>query len=214
MTKQKRTLVENAKIYARLMEEIKRRVEVIQNVLTGKTVLAPMAAFELCYLQFRKICEVFALACLAVHGDIPGIEKKIIQKEYNADDIMFQLTQLHPDFFPVPSTPNVDTQTESVVSVTPITSGYLTREDLSALYGECGNYLHRGSIRQLLSEWEPSIDFDKISLWLKKIITLLSHHQIRTIDPDRQLWVMMQDETDGKVHWFVMMGVAGPPDLR
>lgn len=60
-------------LYARLIEEIKRRVEVIQRVVDGQVAIPKMAVFELCYLQLRKICEAFALACLAAHGDIPEV---------------------------------------------------------------------------------------------------------------------------------------------
>jgi hypothetical protein len=52
-------------LYARLMEEIKRRTEVIREVLNNTITMPEMAAFEFCYLQLRKICEVFALACLS-----------------------------------------------------------------------------------------------------------------------------------------------------
>src|ERR1700734_1473974 len=89
-------------IYARLMEEIKRRVDIIIQVPNGKPPLPAMVAFELCYLQFRKICEVFALGCLTVHGDLPGVRNKLLQKTYNADQIIKQLSNLHPRFYPVP----------------------------------------------------------------------------------------------------------------
>jgi len=75
---------------------------------------------------------------------------------------------------------------------------------LLKLYGECGNYLHRGSIRQLLTKWEPTLDFKAISVWLDKLVKLLDHHQIQTSDPEKQLWVLMHDGKDGKVHWSVM----------
>src|SRR2546425_68127 len=86
------------------MEEIKRRQFVMAQVLDQTIPMPQMAAFEFCYLQLRKICEVFALGCLAAHGDIPEVRSKIIQKTYSADHIMRQLTQIHPDFYPVPST--------------------------------------------------------------------------------------------------------------
>lgn len=89
-------------LYVRLMEEIKRRVEVIYHVLNGSWVMPQMAAFELCYVQLRKICEVFALACLAAHGDIPSVRTKLLQKAYSADLIIKQLGDLHPEFYPVP----------------------------------------------------------------------------------------------------------------
>ncbi len=197
-------------LYANLMEEIKRRTEVINHVLGGVVSLPPMAGFELCYVQLRKICEVFALACLTAHGDIPGVRKKLLQKTYNADLIIKQLSLLHPRFYPIPSKQTLDLVTQQPIEVTPLTSGFLTKEELLILYGECGNYLHRGSIRQLLSNWEPTVDFKKIADWIGKIIVLLNHHQIQTNQPDKQLWVLMRDKVHGKVHWAVMVEVPKP----
>jgi hypothetical protein len=195
-------------MYARLMEEIKRRQSVLAQVLLNQTIPLPeMAAFEFCYLQLRKICEVFALGCLAAHGDIPEVRSKLLQKTYSADQIMKRLTEIHPEFYPVPSRQTVDQVTQRPIEVTPITTGFLTKDELLALYGECGNYLHRGTIRQLVGKWEPTLDFKKIALSNSRIVTLLNHHQIQTSQPNKQIWVLMQAE-DGNVHWSVMEKLA------
>jgi hypothetical protein len=198
-------------LYALLMEEIKRRTEVVQQVLGGHSFFPPMANFELCYVELRKICEVFALACLAAHGDIAGVRSKLMQKSYNADQIIKQLDRLHPTFYPIPSEQTLDPVSQRPISVSAIKTDFLTKEDLFALYGECGNYLHRGTIRQLLTKWEPSLDFERISRWIGKIIRLLNHHQIRTSEPNTQLWVLMHGKDDGKVHWHIMKAVSPQP---
>jgi len=208
MPKRPSDLASIGPIYAKLMEEIKRRTEVVGHVCNGTITLPPMAGFELCYVQLRKICEVFALACLTAHGDIRGVQDKLLQKTYNADLIIKQLGLLHPQFYPVPSKQKLDPVTQRPISVEAITSGYLTKDELLKLYGECGNFLHRGSIRQLLSKWEPTLDFQRINNWVGKIVALLNHHQIQTSQPDKQLWVLMHGKDDGKVHWHVMVEVA------
>jgi hypothetical protein len=181
-------LEKSCRVYARLMEEIKRRQSVIAQVLNGTMTMPQMAAFEFCYLQLRKICEVFALGCLAAHGDIPEVRSKL-QTTYNADQIMKHLARIHSRFYPVPSKQTVDHITQKPIAVTPITAGFLTKDELQSLYGQCGNYLHRGSIRQLLGKWEPTLDFEKISVWNSKIVTLLNHHQIQTSQSDIQICV-------------------------
>jgi hypothetical protein len=199
------TDIENiGRLYARLMEEIKRRVQVVQQVLNGTWVMPQMVAFELCYVQLRKICETFAIACLTAHGDIPGVRTKLMQKTYNADLIIKQLGSLHPEFYPVPTQLQLHPVTAEPIKTVNIESGFLTKEDLLNLYGECGNYLHRGSIRQIVTNWEPTIDFEKIKQWVDKIIKLLNHHQIQTSDPHKQIWVLMHDKDKGKVHWHLM----------
>ena len=114
-------------LYAALMEEIKRRVDVLRAVLDGTYPLPVMPAFEFCYLQLRKICEVFALACLAAHGDIPGVRTKLLQKTYNADFIIKQLATLHPQFYPVPGEQQINPLTKMVIEVVPITTAFLTK---------------------------------------------------------------------------------------
>jgi len=197
-----------ARLYADLMEEIKRRTAIIQSVLNGAYSMPAIAGFELCYIQLRKICEIFSLACLAAHGDIPGVQTKLLQKTYNADLIIKQLANLHPNFYPVPGNQRLDPQSQKPVEVIPITSGFLTKQDFLDLYGECGNYLHRGSIRQLLTKWEPVIEFKKIKEWTDKIVTLLNHHQIQTSRPGEQFWVIMNAKSDGKVHVAEMKRLA------
>jgi hypothetical protein len=197
-------LREAGTVYAALMEEIKRRVEVIQRAVSGHYSLPSIVALELCYVQLRKVCEVFALACLTAHGEIEGVRRKFLQKTYNADLIIKELGRLHPQFYPIPSQQRLDPFNGKVVEVVTVASGYLTKDELLNLYGKCGTYLHRGSIRQLLTKWEPTVDFHKIADWVGKITTLLNHHQIQTVQPDRQLWVMMNEKHTGKVHWFIM----------
>jgi hypothetical protein len=123
---------------------------------------------------------------------------------------MKQLGRIHPRFYPVPGQQKIDLTTRKPIEVIPITSGFLTKDDLINLYGECGNYLHRGSIRQLLGKWEPTLDFQKIALWVGKITTLLSHHQIQTSQADTQIWVLMNAKEDGRVHWHIMKAVGAP----
>jgi hypothetical protein len=150
---------------------------------------------------------------LAAHGDIPGVRNRLLQKTYNADLIIKELGDLHPQFYPIPGKQKIDPITGRPIEVIRIGSGYLTKDELLRLYGECGNYLHRGSIRQLLTNWEPPLDFKKVATWIEKIIALLNHHQIQTQHPDKQLWVLMQDRTDGKVKWAAMMKLS-PDDPR
>src|SRR5271155_3524709 len=90
-----------AALYAGLMEEIKRRVDVVRQALLGRYALPLTVAFELCYLQLREICEVFALTCLVAHGDLPGLRRKFIQKSYQADHLIKELSKLRPQFYPV-----------------------------------------------------------------------------------------------------------------
>lgn len=191
-------------LYCGLMEEIKRRVAVIQDILSSKIPLPQIVAYEVCYLQLRMICELIALGCLAAHGDLLETSKRKLIKEYNADRIMKQLQQLHSSFFPQPGRQVRNPVTDKVESIEKIDTGFLSKDDLLTLYGNCGDALHRGSLKRIL--YSPPIeklDFDGIRVWVKKIIELLNHHQIQLIDEAQMFWVVMNGE-DGQVHGALM----------
>jgi hypothetical protein len=195
-------------LYIRLMEELKRRRNVVADVLTGKFNLPQGIAVELCHLQLRMVCELKALGCLAAHGDIPATRSGKIQKAYAPGTILAELEKLHPEFYPVPGQ-QIRSMDGTPTKVNPIRSGYLTKEDLISLWAKCGDRLHRGSMKNVDRPFV--VDFNEIGVWDKKITTLLSHHQIQLKDPNYMLWVIMQAE-DGRVHATLMGKVpeAGP----
>lgn len=45
-------------LYLRLMEELKRRRNIIADILASKFALPQGIAIELCYLQLRMICQI------------------------------------------------------------------------------------------------------------------------------------------------------------
>ncbi len=195
-------------LYCDLMEEVKRRIAVITDTTAGLMPLPRIVAYEICYLQLRMVCELIALACLAAHGDMPEVKGKALSKAYNADEIIKRLEKLHPDFYPVPSRQIINPQTGRPEKVERITQGYLKKEDLLKLYGECGDVLHRGNLRHILSGKEKDLSFEKVSGWVLAITTLLNHHQIQLIREDEMFWVLMQAAKDGKVHGALMKKAA------
>lgn len=195
------------RLYCDLMEEIKKRGDVVRAVVERRISVPQIVGLELGYLQLRMICELIALACLTAHGDVPTTTSKRLTKAYNADQIMKALETLHPNFYPVPGR-QVHDQVGNVVEVARVGEPYLTKRELQRLYGECGDFLHRGNIEQLL-KGRRLPDFSEIETWVKKITVLLNHHQIQLFDADRQLWVIMQAETDGKVHAFEFEKLQG-----
>ncbi|MCP3401858.1 hypothetical protein [Bradyrhizobium sp. CCGB20] len=149
------------------MEEIKNRGEVVRAVVRRRISVPPIVSLELAYLQLRMVCELIALACLTAHGDVPETTSKRLTKAYNADQIMKALEHLHPDFHPIPGR-QVHDQTGEVVEVIPVDEPHLTKRELQRLYGECGDFLHRGNIEQLMKVRRlPEVS--EIDTWFKKI---------------------------------------------
>jgi hypothetical protein len=113
------------------MEELKRRRNIIADVLASKINLPQGIAIELCYLQLRVICELIALGCLAAHGDIPATRSGKMRKAYAPNTILTELLRLHPQFYPVPGK-QVLSSSGVPTDVLPIRKGYLTKDDLLA----------------------------------------------------------------------------------
>src|ERR1035437_2556376 len=148
-------------LYCALMEELKRRRNIVADLVQQKFPLPVGIAMELCYLQLRMICELIALGCIAAHGDIPATRSGKMQKAFAPGTILPELETLHPEFYPVPGKqirrPNGKIKLEKV------TTPYLTKDELLSLWSECGKWLHRGSMRNITRT--VSIDFNMIVEW-------------------------------------------------
>lgn len=100
------------RLYCCVMEEILIRDEILMAVLADGVAETPCMALqpfmqgrvveEIAYLQLRMICELIALACLVAHGEVSGVQKADLRKEWNADKIIKKVGSLHPGFYPVP----------------------------------------------------------------------------------------------------------------
>jgi hypothetical protein len=194
------------RLYCDLMEEVKRRIEVVQNVTQARIPVPKIVGLELCYLQLRMICELIALACLTAHGDVPATKAKRLTRAYNADQIVKNLERLHASFYPIPGR-QIHDSNGKVVEVAKVLEPYLNKNELQLLYGECGDFLHRGNIEQLI-KGRKMPEFARVDGWVEKITTLLNHHQIQLFHEAQQLWVIMHASGDGKVHAFEMQRLS------
>jgi hypothetical protein len=187
-------------LYCNLMFEIRQRTEVIHAVMRGVYKLPKLAAYELCYLEFRIVCELIALGSLVVHGDIPATKAGRLTKAYQADAILNSLEKLHPNFYPRPGRQILDSK-GAVIGVEKVKDGYLTKSELLSLYRETGDLLHRGTLRALKER--PAGDFAEIDRKAKRLAKLLDNHQISMIDDEYELWVLMWADDD-KVYAYLM----------
>lgn len=139
------------------MSEIKARVAVIEAIVQGIIELPDMVAYELCHLELRMICELIALGCIAVHGDVKGTRSAEFRKRREADWIVKSLEKLHPQFYPVPSWLYAD-ENGDLVNSEEITEGFLSRKGLVKLYHECGGVLHRGGFQSIDALKSPGLN--------------------------------------------------------
>lgn len=195
-------------LYAEIMEEAKTRLQWVEDAVNGRNGFHGQLIREVCYLQFRLICELIAFGCLVAHGDITAKTK--LNNEYAADRIFAELFKLHPDFYPVP---------HNQVQIAPgeshfedVTEPYLTRDLFKTLYVKTGSILHRGKLKKWVKTQSPILDdYIEIKAWRNKIVRLLGCHRLPMREGGRQFICFMTNSItkNVSVHWAVAVKDLG-----
>ena len=192
MTSQQESAI---KTYLGLMEEAKFRFFVINNTYQNEQKFPPAIVSEICYLQFRLLCEIIALGCLLVHGDIP--HPKALQKAYNPSKIMKHLEKLNPHFYPQPIKHTMKDNKHELAAIPDIP--HLSKRDLMKLWNKSGDLLHRAPLTKLSKP--PPTDIKKFSdifEWSGKLTGLLNSHWITLIENQRGMVVSLMSEETNK----------------
>jgi hypothetical protein len=172
-----------ANLWADPLEEAKGRIASIDAAVSGSCGLPAPLVREYSYLQIRMLCELIALGCLIAHGDISATHTVTLQTAWAADKIIRRLENLHPNFYPHPIRLSVPEPEH--VHFDRLESGFLTKGELLKLYNkECGDKLHRGSLKDLLATTQQTQppNFADIVEWRNKIVALLNQHHIASVD--------------------------------
>lgn len=192
--------------YTDLMQEIKERLYVIEDVLSGRTGLQGPLAHEFCFLQLRIICECITFACVIAHEYIEELKKPKIQKEWSADELMKVLDGLHQDFYPKPKTMAIKGNN---IQLGEIDTPYLTKDELTKLNGICGDKLHRGSPKKyaynptqdrLTADRQMIIDFGN------KIFRLMESYLMSNRDKPRYILCRFRERGVPVEVWFAAAG--------
>lgn len=163
--------------YLPLMHELAIRTDLVAHACEGRLNLAPPYAREYAYLQFRRMCELIALGCLQLHGDLPQTQTQSAKREWNAERIMSLLHRTYPHSFPqavtwtvTPTGPRIEANSKP---------NALTLQEFKTLYAECGEVLHRGTIRSLQGAVALSdADYHKTLQWQSKVVDLMNQHMV------------------------------------
>jgi|688.fasta_scaffold755816_1 hypothetical protein len=163
--------------YLPLMHELGSRIDLVGRFCTDQYGISFPYAREFVYLQLRQVCELIALGCLQLHGDLSIASSKSAKSEWNAGKIMHLLSKHHAHCFPQCVKREVSHQGWKITANHDPDA--LTYDEYSKLYNECGRYLHRGSIRSIKAAGPVSQnDFDNIIRWHRKIVSLMNEHLI------------------------------------
>ena len=173
----------------------------ISGFLVGKcSAMYVQTTAESVSLQIRKTLELIALASMAANKSEYAKHRKHFHKDWNAKRILETLKKANPRFYPTPNRQVVDRESGRVLSLENITSGFLTQDDFIILFDTCSEILHAENPFSITQN--PEAFLASVPAWMEKIRLLLNHHTIQLIDDDRQLWVLMKAESDGKVHVY------------
>jgi hypothetical protein len=165
--------------YCVLMQEIATRIGLVEAAYGGQLTLTPPFWHEYCYFQFRRICELLALACVTVHGNVEGARTQKMIKSYSADAIMKRLGELHPRSFPTPAKVAQGDGGIKLDAGHQFVAGALTMDEFLSLSRKCGEVLHRGTIKSIEAEGAlPAEAFEEVRQWHDKLILLLDTHVI------------------------------------
>jgi hypothetical protein len=178
MTTHHKKQAEFAERYARLMDEVRTRIDaigVIRRELSKHVTKGILHETE--YLQLRIICELITVGCLIAHGDIPETRAGKLRSAKYPTVIIPELERLQPDFFPVPFDLAPDGITEIEVK-----EKFLTKKGLLDLYAECGDAVHRGALKAFLRKG-PVVKVEQVGTWQRLLIRLLAQHKIRLAAP-------------------------------
>ncbi|MFW9331783.1 hypothetical protein ACN6AX_00940 [Paenibacillus polymyxa] len=184
--------------YLRCMEEVKARIEVIETQMlkTNVTILD----IEFIYLQLRKIVELIMFSSIAANKNEYRKQYRDFRTHWNAKRILENLSKINPNFYPMPSRLGYNNKQQGIVE--PVSEGYLMKNDLIKLNKWCGEILH--ATNPFRKEKDYKKYSKEVSNWVGKIVTLLNHHQVQLVDKDYELWIIMQEEQSGKVHYAIM----------
>jgi hypothetical protein len=195
--------------YCDLMEGIKLRMNVIDFFIVGKGhALYPPPTLESASLQLRKILELVAFGSLVANKDAYTAVYAKASKKWNASELLNELEQVNPDFYPVPVI-EVPSKIPGVVTEHKKRDGdFLTKLDFAEVYGRCGVMAHAAN------PFGKGIDYayyqQKLVLWRTQVLNLLNAHEIRLVNRPGLYVIHMRENQDDKVHWYDFKPVPHP----
>lgn len=202
---------EKARLYLHAMVEIKLRLHHVATVLNSADTV-PLFKNEICYLHFRHICELISIACLAAQGDYET--HRVFREEYSPPKIFKALRTQYEHFFPQPCTMTTEMMAGKQhhhVEANNVPGAY-AESDVTKLWNEAGNHLHRASVTKFLATSLQVPSLDKPAAHLDGLVKLLNGHllPIKTDLPKRVLLqVQLEDGADAVEARFIRMNEDG-----
>lgn len=163
-------------LYHSFMEELKVRLSAMRGMLEELSGTQSSHAFivaESCYLQLRYVCELIALASLAIHYNVETSKKLLAS--YSPQKTFEELLRSNKDAFP--RAINLHDK-EGAFHFDFAPERDITAEELYRTYGACGEALHRGTLKNIIAGKPKSYNLADLDTWLARIANFLHQHTI------------------------------------
>jgi hypothetical protein len=185
-------------IYCNCMERIRRRLNIIDDVLAGRinTNNNTDVMAEIIFIQFRKSLEELAFASLSANKDVYSALHEKFAVHWRANDMLNELAKVNPDFYPVAAEPPKETS-HGLKHFDRLPGGFMTREEFAKLYKHSSGVLHT---RNPYKEGDPTINIGyTVQEWAARFRSLIRWHFV-TLVSGNVLLANVPDE--GAVHAY------------
>lgn len=180
--------------YCDLMEEVKARVEAINQLMAMPGITIRTRVESIC-LQLRMLPELIVFSSLVSNKDVWQRSQKELQSSQDISKKVRELKRLHPNFYPSPV--DLDGSTPGGEPVHR-TEGFLNEDKLIEVYGRLGNILHAEN--PLGKETDYRFFIDSVSGWLSEVTNLLECHKVYLYHrPEEFYLIKMFGDVDGEL---------------
>lgn len=197
--------MENPEKYLTVLAEIKRRTEVIDDIISADSRLRYRAtSIETACLQVRKILELIAFGSLIANVRIYSAQHRKFAEHWNPKIMLKDMARVNPSFYPSPiiqkpsAVPGIDMDW---ISRGP---DYLTKDDFLLAYDKCGGILHAAN------PYGAATDLDayqtNLTQWRNKIVKLLDAHTMTLVE-DNHLY-LFQMHAGGQPPTYHIFGLV------
>ena len=180
--------------YCGLMEEVKSRVEAINQLMEMPGITVQTRVESIC-LQLRMLLELIVFSSLVSNKDVWQRSQKELQGSQDISKKVKELKRLHPNFYPSPVDLDASAPGEEPVDRA---EGFLNEVRLIEVYGRLGNILHAEN--PMGKETDYRFFIDSVPRWLSEVMKLLECHKVYLYHrPEEFYLIKMFGDVDGNL---------------
>ena len=180
--------------YCELMEDIKSRVEAIDQLM-GMPGITIRTRVESISLQLRMLLELVVFSSLVSNKDVWKKSQKELQSSQDIGKKLRELARIHPNFYPKPVELKGSSAGEEPADRT---EGFLSEDKLIKVYGRLGNILHAENPMGRETDYRYFIE--AVPDWISQVNNLLECHKVHLYHhPEEFYLVKMFGDVDGEL---------------